>query len=534
MINPWERNVIPKWRKSAVAATLPETQASTVARKKSYKAEVNLDFLNRELTIWRESPSIGVAADLLNFSHINELAPLLEDPANYILQSKEQLPKGLIAIANKVLGGSSRESNTQTPIISCPDQVFTEISNLKRRLTFNPRDAITLVDLARLYASLGQKEKASKAITIATAIYPNHRFILRSSIRHWIHSGDPERGLFLLKKSERTKTDPWLLASELAVESVLKKAPKRWNLAKAMLASDKFNPAHITELASATASIHLADGNIKDAKRMFNKALLAPNDNTIAQAIWTSEYFGIQIKTRPEWFEGVFSAEAKYYKMQSDLNFNGAIEAALEWFYSEPFSLRPLRAATFAAAIIGNYEDSEKFARLGLNIDRSDIELGNNLVYALACQGKLEDAQSQLQDILSHEKSSTGKVGYHTIANFALLHYRYGFIEEAENLYRTCLSMLDDPAHSESKALATVTMAKEALLANAPNALKLIEEAKKITLIAKSNGAIKMLESITDVVIDNPKNIKHQIPTWLHDNASNTLIISKVDPFKVR
>ena len=206
----------------------------------------------------------------------------------------------------------------------------------------------------------------------------------------------------------------------------------------------------------------------------------------------------------------------------------------MEWFYSEPFSLRPLRAATYAASIIDNYSEAEKFARLGLNIDRSDVELGNNLVYALACQDKFEEAQQRLHEILSHEKNSTGKASYHTVANFALLHYRAGLTKEGENLYRLCLSMLEDSNHSESRALATVTMAKEALLANAPNASELLEEAKKITSSSRSNGAIKMLERITNIVIVQPKKLEIQMPTWMHDNVSNTLIVSKAQPFKVR
>lgn len=534
MINNWQRNVIPKWRKSTVAATLPETHAPALVKKTPYKPEINLDFINRELLSWRENRSVGVAADLLNLCHIDGLSPLLQEPAKYILQSEGQLPESLLLIANRVLGGLPDSKDTAGSKTSNPDQVFTEIANLKRRLTYNPRDAVTLVDLARLYASLGQKEKANRAISIATSIYPDHRFILRSSIRHWIHAGEPEKGLFLLKNTERTNNDPWLLASELAVESVLKKAPKRWKLAKAMLASDRFNPTHITELASASAAIYLTDGNIKDSKRMFNKALLAPNDNTIAQAIWASEYFGIQINTRPEWFQGEFSAEAKYYKRQSNLDFNGAIQAALEWFYSEPFSLRPIRAATYAAAIIGNYIDSESYSRLGLKIDKMDVELRNNLVYALACQGKLDEAQSQLLDVINNEKNLTGKNSYHTIANLALLQYRYGNIKEGEGLYRRALSMIDDGSNAESKALATVTMAKEALLANAPNSLELLEEAKKITLSSKASGAIKMIESLTTIDVDRPKRIELQVPTWLHDKSTNTLLISEAQPFKVR
>ena len=432
MINQWERNVIPKWRRSVIAATLPETHALTKVKKISYKADNEIDYLTKELIVWRESKSIGVAADLLNHCYTPELTDILVEPANYILQSKENVPNSLLLLAKRITGEAPNITESHPYIISNPDELFVEIAKLKGRLSYNPRDAITLVDIARLYASLGQKEKANRAISIATSIYPNHRFILRSSIRHWIHAGELEKGLFLLRNTERTKSDPWLLASELAIESVMKKSPKRWKLAKEIISSNRFSPTHVTELASASAAIHLADGNFKDSKRMFNKSLVAPNDNAIAQAVWASEYFGIHINTRPEWFEGKFSAEANYYKKQSELDFNGAIEAATDWFHSEPFSLRPIRAATYASAIMDKYGDSESFAKLGLKIDNTDTELRNNLVYALACQEKLEEAYKELQRVLVDERNIIGKIGYHSFANLALLNYRYGHFEEAE------------------------------------------------------------------------------------------------------
>lgn len=534
MINYWERNVIPKWRRSSVAAMLPETRPTIASNKAINDSKVNLDTLSYELALWKQNKSIGVAADLLNFGHIKDANELLEEPASFVLASKDELPSRLILLAKKILNESHIALDVIPPPLVSPDKIFTEIAYLKKRLVQNPRDAITLVDLARLYATLGQKEKADKAISVATSIFPDHRFILRSATRHWIHVGEPERGLYLLRKTERTKTDPWLLASELAVESVLKKSPKRWNLAKSILASEKFESMHIAELASASASIFLQDGKIKDAKRLFNIALLDPNDNAIAQAIWASKFFNINIKTKEEWFEGFFSAEANFYKRQSELDFNGAINAAIDWFYSEPFSLRPLRAATYAACIIEKFEDAEKYAKLGLNIDKSDIELANNLVYAFVGQGKMNEAIALLQEVYVREKNETGTSSGHTIANFALISNRFGNTQEGEKLYRLAISLLQDNNLSESKAVATATMAKEAKLANAPNSTQLLAEAKEVALATNASGAIKILEILTNTNLVEAKKLDVQIPKWLHDKSSNILRVSSDKPFKVR
>lgn len=532
MINYWERNVIPKWRRSSVAATLPETHP-TITSNKTIVSQENLNTLHSELALWKQNKSIGVAADLLNFGHIKEATKLLEEPANFVLESKDELPNRLIQLAKKILNDHTTLDTIPASLVS-PDKVFNEIAYLKKRIIQNPRDAITLVDLARLYATLGQIDKANKAISKATLLYPDHRFILRSATRHWIHAGEPEKGLYLLKKTEKTKTDPWLLASELAVESVLKKSPKRWSLAKSILASDKFESVHIAELASASASIFLQDGKIKEAKRLFNLALLDPNDNAIAQAIWASKFFNINIKTKAEWFEGKFSAEANFYKKQSELDFNGAIDAAIDWFYSEPFSLRPLRAATYAAAIIEKFEDAEKYAKLGLNIDKTDIELTNNLVYALVGQGKMNEALALLQEVYIREKNDTGTSSGHTIANFALVAYRLGNLEEGEKLYRLAISSLQDSNLSESKAVAIATLAKEAKLANAPNSSQLLAEAKEVALNSNASGAIKILEILTNTTLSETKKLDIQTPKWLYDKSTNILRITNDKPFKVR
>ena len=278
----------------------------------------------------------------------------------------------------------------------------------------------------------------------------------------------------------------------------------------------------------------MREGKIKEAKRLFNLALLDPNDNAIAQAIWASKFFNINIKTKAEWFEGKFSAEANFYKKQSELDFNGAIDAAIDWFYSEPFSLRPLRAATYAAAIIEKFEDAEKYAKLGLNIDKTDIELTNNLVYALVGQGKMNEALALLQEVYIREKNDTGTSSGHTIANFALVAYRLGNLEEGEKLYRLAISSLQDSNLSESKAVAIATLAKEAKLANAPNSSQLLAEAKEVALNSNASGAIKILEILTNTTLSETKKLDIQTPKWLYDKSTNILRITNDKPFKVR
>jgi hypothetical protein len=56
---------------------------------------------------------------------------------------------------------------------------------------------------------------------------PNHRFALRSAARFFLHVGKPDDAQTILRRSEATRRDPWLMAAEIAVSTVADRTP-RW------------------------------------------------------------------------------------------------------------------------------------------------------------------------------------------------------------------------------------------------------------------------------------------------------------------
>jgi len=532
MLPSWRRRLIPKWRDSSITSKLPESLP--VSKKNTvdydFSSIDNQNYVLKILEEWRENKSIGGAANLLSFGHVDKLHPLIREPAEYILKSKQYIPGHLLNLANRI-SGINQEIVKKKRNPEQTQKFYVDAALLKKKINTNPQDAISLVDLARIYSSLGQNKKAERAILTAVNLYPDHRFILRSASRFFIHNNDAEQSLYLLNKSERTRNDPWLMAAQISISVILEKPQRLIKKAKEIINSQSYSSVHMSELCGSLATIQIIDGNNKDARRNFNKALAVPNDNTIAQAIWVSQYYKMQITTKAEWFSDPLSSEAKYYNYDLLGDFEGALDAALEWQYDEPFSINPAIAAVYMASILEKYEDSEKYAKRALLLHHDDINLMNNLVFALAAQNKIKEAENILGTVIRHEQH-IGKVSPQSIANLGMILYRNSDFIEGEKMYRTAIELYEKEQDSFRKAMAISFLAKEATIAKASNAECLRAEAKSFVKKTSSKPAEKVLSTIEGIdLIDRAPSLIKPIK-WKYDKERNIIILPKSKPFR--
>ena len=155
--------------------------------------------------------------------------------------------------------------------------LYEQVRILRHLLRTEPRDPIAWVELSRTYAILGLREQAERSMAVALQLAMNNRFVLRSASRLWIYLDDPERAHDIIGRADRTCYDPWLLAAEIAIGSIDKKTPRFVKAARLMLSRGQFSPAHISELASAVATLELASGSIKKSKKLFGRSLEHPD-----------------------------------------------------------------------------------------------------------------------------------------------------------------------------------------------------------------------------------------------------------------
>ena len=533
MHSTWDRRVIPKWRASGVSADLPESKPLIERTSQGALPVFDHDMVANLLKEWEAHPTIGIAADILNFSHIPEAIPLITEIAKKIATYKDSVPAPLMQVAQRIAGLSG---DTQ---VDAPDEIsakrffyYQRAARLKQKLRIDPRNAIALVDIGRIYAVLGQDEKAREALLLAASLYPNHRFVLRSAARLLIHINDAERALHLLNRASQKLADPWLLAPLISITAILERPQKHLRHARSLFLSHKLAPMHLSELGGAIATLQVLNGENKEAKKTFNAALVAPNDNTVAQAMWVSEHFSIHITPREEWFNNQFSCEARYYQRHANADFEGAMKAAIHWFKDEPFSTRPMKAASFISGILGDYMRSAEYAREGLHLDKDDIELQNNLIFALASQNQIEEAAANLQHVIHAERRSHGGLTGHSIANIGMLLYRTGEQHEAEECYRKAILYFQKTGNQYSHGLAAAFMAREAFLAMAPNALALVSEATEInkkTTCAAGQKVLSLLKGEKPLGRNGVSATKYS--EVVYDQSRNTLFVKKTVPF---
>src|SRR4051812_36598271 len=122
----------------------------------------------------------------------------------------EKLPGPLQTLVAKVLGH-------EVPSENVPAESQLAIRYLRRRLQTSYENPIALIDLARHHLALGSEKSAERAVRAAVSLAPTNRFVLRSASRFFVHKGEPDRALGLLRREGRVKSDPWLLACDIAV-----------------------------------------------------------------------------------------------------------------------------------------------------------------------------------------------------------------------------------------------------------------------------------------------------------------------------
>ena len=288
----WDRRVIPIWRNSSLSSTLPETQP-LIKSGGANRNNNNLDLyrVKKSLSTWDKDKTIGGAADLLNFSHITSFRETLTAPAEYIIKEARNVPETLRIIAHSILNPDSPSVEVIKENIHENFDVFrAEASSIKSRLLLDPKNSIALIDLARVYAAQGQKDKAELAVMKALYLTPNHRFVVRSAARFLLHIGEPEKAAYYVGKVQSLPSDPWLLATHIALDTILNKTPRLLKKSLEIIKSNNLSPLQVTELASSVATFEAFKGDFKSAKRNFGSG------KSLSRAWQSEQCFGKPFK----------------------------------------------------------------------------------------------------------------------------------------------------------------------------------------------------------------------------------------------
>ena len=228
----------------------------------------------------------------------------------------------------------------------------------------------------------------------ALQLAPDHRWMLRTASRFLVHQQDYAAAHKLLADHPRHETDPWLMAAELACAHIAPAGPKSWKAGNDALRYDRFSAMHVSELATAIGMMELEGGKRKQARKLVQRGLIAPTENTLAQVIWAKEakHLGDGIVGLDKLVSAhgdAFEASYKIRLRQGD--FQGAVKACLRWMEDEPFAARPKMETTFVASLLDDYDLIERIAQAALKTDgKLSHEMEMNVIFADLSSGRID------------------------------------------------------------------------------------------------------------------------------------------------
>jgi len=463
-----DRKVIPRWRR--FSATLARGELTPLTSR-VFKPTPDLN-LQARVKDWQEHGSLSFAADLLSCAITLGLENEAREAAEYVMKTCPSCPEATKRLAQRVLG-LSRGTEIAPVSLDMLDRAQTgkRIHEIRQKTHGDPRNVFLWVDMARCYTMLGMKAQAVRCLDVALRLLPNNRFILRSASRLYIHLHEYDLACKVLRASDLVTSDPWVLAAHIAAESIVHKSSRHLKKGLQWLNSERFRPVHLSELASAIATLEIESGG-RWARRFLRLSLQEPTENAIAQASWIVRKVGSHILEEPVLSADRPSSEARAWTYSKEGKWEDSLKHACEWLVDQPFSNRPAVFASYIAALLENYTVSANLAQIGRLANPNSFALLNNYAFAQAQAGHLSAAIEAYNKINEHTLSLEQRMVWR--ATGGLLKFRSGDASAGRSLY---LVALGEPAEPKRRAMAMINHAIEESLVQTPEAESFRKEA---------------------------------------------------------
>lgn len=520
-----KRRLIPKWR--PVATTLRTAEAASVGLPASNVLSGNPDDLQTAISLWRETKEPGVLGDVLSFSvhpDLKDLVLNIGKEAIRIGATVTHVQRMLIRDLDKGQDAAAVLPDVLLDQVGLNHPFQEPIRRLRALLRTAPDNVLALLDYAQFQAAIGKVNSAERSLRVALNLAPNNRTVIRTAARFFVHAKKPELAHQLIRRHQRTAGDPWLMASEIALadaagmESTFLSKGKRF-----LHEQTKYPNAHLTELAGVIASHELFSGNLKKAREAQRKALLAPNDNMIAQAIELQQLFGITLEG-PKISEALSrSSEALVLQSWVSMKPEGVERHAQAWHAEEPFSSRPIQMLSALYAFRGEHDLAIRWIGAGLLTDSTDRGLLINLAFVQACAGHSEKAAATIRK-LRHLYPKN--VEPYAKATEGLIEYTQGRYESGDQLYNEAVRLLEQANQPSIAAYCRVNQALAAIDCEHPLAPDIVNKANASLRESPSFDSSMLLRIRTELNLDMGEIVQQEqrrLSQWIFDPISNTL-----------
>jgi tetratricopeptide (TPR) repeat protein len=481
---------------------------------------------------WLTEPTVSNAAEAVFTARISGVSYKAFGPAEFLIKHENFATPEVVSLARNI-----RFPKVSTALASPSDLASTykytshEITRLRDRIRFDDKDVFAWLDLSRAFAVLGDEQKSIRHMRTAVGLAPQNRIVLRSAARMYVHFGENDLALALLRNAELVRYDPWLLAAEISVSDLSKRTPRYIKDAEARVTDFIGAPSFITELASSLGTWNLFHGTRKKAKMYLQLSLKAPNDNAFAQGNWISEtYRKFPIQNQ------IPSLETKVFEAVALNSFNkgdwaSALSATEGWQKEEPFAARPALLGSFVAATVTNdLQRALNFVELGHRANPTDQSVLNNFVYCLVLLHRFDEAKRHIASFrITSEPSEQNSMLW---ATKSLYEFMTGNIEEGRRQFEHAVFIAKEVNKSKTdtyfEVITQLHFVKAELSTPQPN-YSFIEQ--------KLDSIIPIVRKISSAFVSTSA-VVHGILLQLNDmsedprlplNLSRTLITSKLE-----
>ena len=428
-----DRKIVPRWR--SFDQTLKHGELSSASPVGTHH-RYTTDFLLIKKVDWEKNRTVGHASDFVGAALTLGREKEATEAALFLLHGNQNVSPWAIELAKRAITNTGDVDQVTNPsTVEMEETILRQrVNTLRNLLRSEPKDPITWVELSLTYAILGQGKQAERSMVVALQLATNNRFILRSAGRLWVHRDNIERAHDVVSKADITRFDPWLLSAELAIGSLEGKTPKFVKSARQTINANRYSPNHISELASALATLELTAGSIKKAKKLFKQSLLHPTENSIAQAAWASRQ-DKSIQFRTQYLEGRNAFEAASWVHFQNSQWKEAVSQSKFWQHDQLFSSRPSSFGSYVSSVaLEDYATSERFAELGLIANPTDFTLLNSLAFSSINLGNTDKAKKALSDVDSTKLTDQERLVLQ--ATRGLIEYRTGNTTIGFKLYQ--------------------------------------------------------------------------------------------------
>lgn len=438
-----DRRVIPNWRSLRDTVSNGELE---------YPSNEHIAFNLEEYEHdWSREHSLLYASELVSAAVANGIRhnSVAKDAAEFVLNQDGKTTESQRTVALSLL---SEDNDRAFPkcnheideLLMNTGEIYAKIGYLKSIIRKYPFSPINYVEIARFYTMIGQTNQAIKMMNIALGLDSENRFISRSAARLFVHVEDLDLAHYVLRKNKQVAFDPWLMASEISVNLLRERSSSLIKKGVALINSGDFSPFSLSELSSSLGTLEFVKGTQKRSKLFFEKSLISPNDNSLAQAEWAkanklSLHFD---KTVCDKVNMSYEANA-LYAYQKD-KYEDALKASIRWLNDMPYSKNPIFVgANISYTFLKDYKTAEKILKRGLEANPNEPAFMNNLAYTYALDGKLVEANEIIQ-----KANKVSDIDERTqiclSATRGLIAYREKRIEEGRALYMEAIKAAKD------------------------------------------------------------------------------------------